>query len=665
MLPEIHLYNRDCVAGMAEKIPDNSIHLTVTSIPFEEIFSYSGKLEDVGNNGSTINIREGRFALNLRFVIEQLLRVTAPGCNVAIHVQQLLAYKNQHGFIGRRDFRGAVIDLFSAGGFNFIGEFAIVKNPQALKNGTKVLTPRGWTEIEGLVKGDFVVGSRGRAVRVTGVQRHEARQLYKVTFNDGAEIACDGHHLWGVYKAGASLKNEDLEVLTTEQMMSEGLTLPSGGYRYYVPLVKSIEFNESGLPLDPYLVGALIGDGNLLHRRVTLTKDDEVVKECRLPEGHYFEKIANTGRASGTVNSWALKSPDGRNNRVISSLKSMGLFNLQSHEKFIPDSYKIAPESDRWRLLQGLLDTDGTVKRNPRNGSLQIKFSTTSDRLAQDFRFLVQSLGGLVSGKKIKGSKYRLNGEERFGRDIWALIVQIDGEVCPFLLKRKAEKWQPRKYRVRRAVTSIVPAETAECTCITVDSPDKLYVTEGCVLTHNSMAQRLNLHSLMFVTGKRNSTMLAPAPNDYVLIFSKPGETAHPVRALYDKQINPDGWITTEEWIRDAHGIWTDINEIDVLDGYRAARESDQEKHVCPLQLEVIRRLVKLYTNPISKQPDVTVLDPFSGIGSTAYIAVELNRNCVGFELKESYHEQAVKNVELARRLKWQEQADLFQAACS
>jgi hypothetical protein len=68
---------------MAEAEADDSVHLTVTSIPFEELFTYSGKLEDVGNNGSTIDVRAGRFALNLRFVIEQLYRVTAPGCNAA------------------------------------------------------------------------------------------------------------------------------------------------------------------------------------------------------------------------------------------------------------------------------------------------------------------------------------------------------------------------------------------------------------------------------------------------------------------------------------------------------------------------------------------------------------------------------------------------------
>jgi DNA modification methylase len=165
----------------------------------------------------------------------------------------------------------------------------------------------------------------------------------------------------------------------------------------------------------------------------------------------------------------------------------------------------------------------------------------------------------------------------------------------------------------------------------------------------------------MFITGKRNAVDLAPAPNDYVLVFQKPGELSVPVQALFDEKKNPGGWVTTNEWVRDAHGIWTDILETDVLDGYRAARESSEEKHVCPLQLEVIRRLVNLYSNPISIQPDVLVLDPFAGIGSTGYIclggetaqghAVGVGpRNFVGFELKETYHDQALRNVALAHK---------------
>jgi len=113
------------------------------------------------------------------------------------------------------------------------------------------------------------------------------------------------------------------------------------------------------------------------------------------------------------------------------------------------------------------------------------------------------------------------------------------------------------------------------------------------------IAQRQKLHSLLFVTGRRNARDLAPAVNDYVMIFQKPGESGAPVRALRGEG-NPGGWVTTGEWIRWARGVWDDIRETDVLDGWKHARGNGDEKHVCPLQLEVIRRCVKLYSNPAS-----------------------------------------------------------------
>jgi DNA modification methylase len=158
-----------------------------------------------------------------------------------------------------------------------------------------------------------------------------------------------------------------------------------------------------------------------------------------------------------------------------------------------------------------------------------------------------------------------------------------------------------------------------------------------------AVAQRRKLHSLLFVTAKRNSRDLTPAMNDYVLLFRKPGEGAA-IPGMYDPKLNPQGWFTAEEWIRWACGVWPDIQEIDVLDGWRSARASDEERHVCPLQLEVIRRCLLLYT-----APGETVLDPFMGIGSTAYVALEQGRNAVGFELKESYHALALRNLAKAQ----------------
>lgn len=190
-----------------------------------------------------------------------------------------------------------------------------------------------------------------------------------------------------------------------------------------------------------------------------------------------------------------------------------------------------------------------------------------------------------------------------------------------------------------------------------------------------TMAQRLNLHSLQFKTGySRSWNLLAPAVNDYVLIFHKPGDHPSPPKPLRNSK-NPAGWMGTDEWVRDASGIWNDIMEIDVLDGARGHKEVDQEKHVCPLQLEVIRRCINLYSNPISIQPDVTVLDPFMGIGSTAYVAIggkspmtklalDEPRNVIGFELKESYHKASLAYIAKARKQQARgEEAGLFAEA--
>ena len=159
-----------------------------------------------------------------------------------------------------------------------------------------------------------------------------------------------------------------------------------------------------------------------------------------------------------------------------------------------------------------------------------------------------------------------------------------------------------------------------------------------------AVAQRLKLHSLMFITGKKDSRRLAPAMNDYILFFRKPGDGT-PVPGLYDPDINPAGWFTSEDWIKWASGCWDDILEIDTLEGWRCAKESQEEKHVCPLQLEPVRRCIKLYTNPLD-----IVLEPFCGIGTVPYVCIEQGRQYVAFELKGSYYRMSQANVKKAMR---------------
>jgi len=168
-----------------------------------------------------------------------------------------------------------------------------------------------------------------------------------------------------------------------------------------------------------------------------------------------------------------------------------------------------------------------------------------------------------------------------------------------------------------------------------------------CFIQKNPQAQAIRVKSkaLLFVQMQKDSSCSRPALIDQVLIFRKPGDNAVPITPVKNGELDNEGWIS---W---AHGIWTDINESDTL-RYYEAREICDEKHICPLQLGTIERCIKLYSNP-----GETIFTPFMGIGSEAYSAVKYGRKTIGIELKQSYFNIAVKNVESIKR---SGQQDLF-----
>ena len=160
------------------------------------------------------------------------------------------------------------------------------------------------------------------------------------------------------------------------------------------------------------------------------------------------------------------------------------------------------------------------------------------------------------------------------------------------------------------------------------------------VISKNPQAQAIRTHSkgLLFVQLEKDSVWSRPALLDQILIFRKPGDNAVPITPVENGDMDRDTWI---EW---ASGIWTDVNETNVLQhGHNHGRAADDEKHICPLQLETIERCVKLYSNP-----GETVLSPFGGIGSEGYVAVKEGRRAVLIELKETYFDELLKNMRAA-----------------
>lgn len=144
-----------------------------------------------------------------------------------------------------------------------------------------------------------------------------------------------------------------------------------------------------------------------------------------------------------------------------------------------------------------------------------------------------------------------------------------------------------------------------------------------------AQAIRTKAHTLMFVSLDRDAAVLRPALADYLLIFKKPGDNAVPIK----------GDVSRDEWIEWAQPVWWNIRETNTLN-YRSARESADERHICPLQLDFIERCVRLWSNP-----GELVFTPFAGIGSEVWSAVKFGRRGLGIELKGSYWQTAAANL--------------------
>lgn len=172
-----------------------------------------------------------------------------------------------------------------------------------------------------------------------------------------------------------------------------------------------------------------------------------------------------------------------------------------------------------------------------------------------------------------------------------------------------------------------------------------IYHSEVCIWKDPVIAmQRTKALGLLHKQIKKDSAMCRQGIPDYLVVMRKPGDNPEPVTHTNES-------FPVEIWQKYASPIWTDINPSDTLQ-YRSARDNEDEKHICPLQLTVIRRALNLWTNP-----NDIVLTPFMGIGSEVVTALENGRRAVGVELKDSYYKQAEKN---ARAVTANEQLSLW-----
>ena len=352
---------------------------------------------------------------------------------------------------------------------------------------SSVLTPSGWRSIGDLVIGDRVIGKSGAACNVTGVFPRGELPVYRVTFCDGTSIVCDADHLWSVRTNSDKFRGKAWRTMRTEDLIKSGLHYGKGdkSRKWRIPLADAIQLEPTtALTLHPYLLGVMLGDGSMI-ATPAWHKDDQDIADrigTMLPAG-----VALSCRSDGhRCKKWSFvnhpRNPHVRN-PVALALEQLELMGTTAETKFVPTRYLFGTIAERVALLQGLMDTDGYC------GDPTPEFSSASEKLARAVVFLVQSLGGVASLAKKAEPSYRYKGEDRVGLPSWRVNMSLPSGVNPFSLPRKAKKYRPTSRGLGRWIKSIEPCGTEPVVCIAVDAPDHLYVTEHCVVTHNTFMQ--------------------------------------------------------------------------------------------------------------------------------------------------------------------------------
>lgn len=327
---------------------------------------------------------------------------------------------------------------------------------KANKCSTPVFTPEGWVAHGDLRPGDRVFHPSGQPTEVVAVTAPVDDEMLRVTFFDGSVVDCHPNHEWTVYDRN----RKSYRTIEAREMI--------GTYsraRYSLPHQDALQMPEADLPLDPYFLGAWLGDGCASAPTICGAADDLRFIVAQVP---HMERGFHTVHKTTGVHYQGFK------NRVITTLRALDLYK----NKHIPTMYLTASEAQRRDLLAGLVDTDGHWSVPGK----QFVFVTASRRLADDVRLLVRSLGyraGLVVRRDDRDRDITSTGE------CYAVTWTPHDGLGGGRLDRKQGGHSGLRRRI--GVRSVVPVAPEPMNCIQVASEDGLYlVGEALTPTHNS-----------------------------------------------------------------------------------------------------------------------------------------------------------------------------------
>jgi replicative DNA helicase len=342
----------------------------------------------------------------------------------------------------------------------------------------RVRTLAGWTPMGDLHVGDALASIDGAPSFVQGVFPQGERQVYRVTFSDGRAGECCAEHLWRVHYRGWPAPR----VLRTDRI-AEMLA----GIRYRDRLsidMPNGDFGAGELPVDPWVLGALLGDASPVGStaRISTIAGSMVERMCERADARL--ECVHAGGADGRIvqghRGHVEGVPGSAPNALTSALRDLGLWGLPSHEKFIPRAYLDAPRAQRLDLLRGLLDTDGRVERFG-----TIRFATSSPRLAADVVELARSLGAWCRSQP-RTPRYSYRGERNDGRTAFTCTIRHPDPGSLLLLSDKLASVRTPQRDKRPTFASIVPSRVTATQCIAVTHPSRLYITDDYIVTHNT-----------------------------------------------------------------------------------------------------------------------------------------------------------------------------------
>lgn len=367
----------------------------------------------------------------------------------------------------------------------------------------KVKTPDGWTTMGDLKVGDWVITPKGSAAQVQAVFEPGDKDVYELTFKDGRKVRSCEDHIWPIF-------HHDWQNKTKLMNLKDIITLKNKTKRCIgVPLATmSQDVQSRTLPLDPYLLGVMLGDGSFRHSMGITSQDqfildkvsallhpDYVLKHHDKYDWYIVFKDHETHMSYRAV--YAKNQKRDMDGKIIkdqqipsyhlykSIINDLGLMGTYSHTKFIPEIYLSASYPQRLELIQGLMDTDGYV--NARGG---YSYTTVSPQLAADFVYLIRSVGGIAYTKVLKNRSYVNKAGDRIGtKDAYDIRIYHPTPELLISLPRKLERLRNRNVRSIPVlhITDIKHVSHEPVKCIMIDDPDHLYLTDDFVMTHNTI----------------------------------------------------------------------------------------------------------------------------------------------------------------------------------